>query len=516
MPAQADAPGLEAAAGPVPPPLVAHESSTARSSVVVSVSFLAANVFGGLLALLIAVIVGEGPQTDGFLAAYSAYLTFLLFGSTLRVALVPLFGATSDEAAFRRRAHDTVARLVAAAAVMAGVLALSAPLLGRALVPSASGDAQSTAVTSVAILAAAAWCQIWAAALAAVLAASRRFVASAALYAAASAFTVALAAALMTAVGITGAAVAVAASAILLLAAHLLYLRRLGFRAGPEWRAIGRGATWRLVARAAAGAAIPVTFQVNLSIALAAVSSQRGAVTGYTYAYLAAVMISGVTSATLGLTTMPSLVAALHERGRAVAREYLDAISPFSVFVYVPVAAGYACFAHPLLDALLGGSLTPQTLDLLWDASRVFLLMALGWALLAPLTTLAFSLELFSGLAAVSVATIATQVVLVLVARPHGPFAVSVAHAVTGVVLVLLVLVLVFRRAAPAAGAHAVMLSLPAPALALVFPAVAALGLDGSVPAAILGALIAGALYVALALMLWPAVARRALALLRR
>ena len=227
-------------------------------------------------------------------------------------------------------------------------------------------------------------------------------------------------------------------------------------------------------------------------------------------------MISGVTSATLGLTTMPSLVAALHERGRAVAREYLDAISPFSVFVYVPVAAGYACFAHPLLDALLGGSLTPQTLDLLWDASRVFLLMALGWALLAPLTTLAFSLELFSGLAAVSVATIATQVVLVLVARPHGPFAVSVAHAVTGVVLVLLVLVLVFRRAAPAAGAHAVMLSLPAPALALVFPAVAALGLDGSVPAAILGALIAGALYVALALMLWPAVARRALALLRR
>jgi len=91
-----------------------------------------------------------------------------------------------------------------------------------------------------------------------------------------------------------------------------------------------------------------------------------------------------------------------------------------------------------------------------------------------------------------------------------------VAHAVTGVVLVVLVLVLVFRRAAPAAGAHAVMLSLPAPALALVFPAVAALGLDGSVPAAILGSLIAGALYVGLALMLWPAVARRALALLRR
>jgi O-antigen/teichoic acid export membrane protein len=227
-------------------------------------------------------------------------------------------------------------------------------------------------------------------------------------------------------------------------------------------------------------------------------------------------MISGVTSATLGLTTMPQLVAALHERGRAVAREYLDAVSPFSVFIYVPVAAAYACFAHPLLEALLGGSLTAGTIELLWDASRIFLLMALAWALLAPLTTLAFSLELFSGLAIVSAATVATQVVLVLATRSRGAEAVAVAHAVSGTVLVALVLVLVFRREAPAAAARAVALSLPAPALALVFPAVAALGLDGSVPAAIAGALIAGALYAGLSLILWPAVARRALALLRR
>jgi len=126
-------------------------------------------------------------------------------------------------------------------------------------------------------------------ALAAVLAASRRFVASAALYAAASALTVALAAGLMNAIGITGAALAVGHEARSRCSPrNLLYLRRLGFAVRPAWMAIGRGDTWRLVARAAAGAAIPVTFQVNLSIALAAVSSQAGAVTGYTYAYLAA------------------------------------------------------------------------------------------------------------------------------------------------------------------------------------------------------------------------------------
>ena len=75
-------------------PLLA-EASTARTSVVVSVSQLLASLLGALLAVLIAVFEGEGPETDGFLAAYSAYLLFILFGSTLRIALVPLLGSTT-------------------------------------------------------------------------------------------------------------------------------------------------------------------------------------------------------------------------------------------------------------------------------------------------------------------------------------------------------------------------------------------------------------------------------------
>ncbi len=83
-------------------PLVAA-ASTARSSVVVATSLLLSSLLGGLLALLISVIVGEGPEADGFLAAYSVYLVFILFGSTLRVALVPLFGPTR-RGGFRRAA----------------------------------------------------------------------------------------------------------------------------------------------------------------------------------------------------------------------------------------------------------------------------------------------------------------------------------------------------------------------------------------------------------------------------
>ena len=166
-------------------PLVAPNINMARSSAVVSASVLVGSVFGGLLALLIAVIVGETPQTDGFLAAYSAYLVFILFGTNLRVALLPHFGSVDDEVAFRERAREIVGQLAGASAVVVVAIVLASPLLGRLLVPGAPAEAQEAAFAGVAILAVAAWTQIWSAALASVLAATERFVVSAVLYAAA-------------------------------------------------------------------------------------------------------------------------------------------------------------------------------------------------------------------------------------------------------------------------------------------------------------------------------------------
>jgi peptidoglycan biosynthesis protein MviN/MurJ (putative lipid II flippase) len=499
----------------VPPAaLVARSASTARSSAVVSASFVLTNLLGGLLAVLIVVIAGEGPATDGFLAAYSAYLTFVLFGSTLRAALVPLLGPTDDELAFRRRAADRVARLAAAAGVIAVVLACLAPLLGRVLVPQAPADAQVTAATSIAILAVAAWAQVWAAALAAVLSASRRFVSSAILYTGSTAVTLAAAAALLVLLGVVGAAVALLIGAVALLAGHVGYLQRLGFAAVPAWRAVAHADTWALVARALAGAAVPVALQVNLSIALAATSHVPGAVTGYSYAYLIAVTVSGVTSSTIALTTMPGLVQSLHDRGPAAADEYIRAIAPFSVFLYVPAAAAYACFGRPLLDAVLGHALTPPTIDILWDASRIFLLMALVWAVLAPVIAAALSRRLFGGLAVVSGAAVLVQLVLMLAIGGRAPLTIAAGHAATGTLLMVAVLVLVAGRRAGAVAIGAVRGSLPALPLALVFPALELAGFDRSVAASVAGVILGGALYLALAAKLWPSVGGQAIRLL--
>jgi putative peptidoglycan lipid II flippase len=499
-----------------PDPMVASDTSTARSSVVVSIGFLLSGIFGALLAFFIAVIIGEGDETDGFLAAYAVYLTFVLFGSTLRVALVPLLGPTASGPQFRQTAATSVQRLLAVAGIAALALVVTAPLVGRVLVPGAPDDAKSAAALAIAILAVAAYCQIWAALLSAVLGAVRRFASSAVIYTAASAVAVGLAVLLMALGGIWGAAVGVLGGALALLAGHIAYLQRFDFFVRPALRPAARRETWKLAALAAGGAAVPVCFQLDVTISLATISDQANAVTAFSYAYFLTVLLTSVTGGVIGLVTMPDLIAALRTRGRQTMHEYFRAMAPFAVFLYLPLAAGYAVFGRPVLDALLEGPLTRETVDLLWDVSRILLAMGLAWCLFVPVTTIALSLEMFRALALVAMCMVAVHAALVIPAGTSGPVTVAAAHALSGTLVMFAVLVVVFRGESLRAAAAATAASLPAAGLALVFPALGAAGLGDSVAGACAGLVLGAAIYLALAVALWPSVGRQAVRLLKR
>lgn len=468
-----------------------------------------------MLALLIAIIVGEGPETDAFLAAYSVYLVFTLFGSTLRIALVPMMGPASDEPALRTAAADALSRLMGAGAVLALGLAALSPLVAAALTSGQAGDATGTATASLAIMAVASFCQIAAAALSATLAAARRFAASAALFVGGSAATLALATALMAVIGIVGAAIGVLGGSILLYASHHLYLRRFGFVVRPGLARALQGKTWRLAATAAAGAAVPLTLQVNLTIALSAVSGAVGVVTAYSYAYFLAVLLSSITSSTIGFVTMPDLVRSLAEHGRAASSHYFETTSPIAVFLYLPLAVAFALFGRPVLDALLGGSLSADTIDLLWDVARIFLVMCLTWAVLAPLTTLALSLKMFRELALLAAGMLVLQAAVVIPLSQVGAVTAAVGHAAVGCVLVVVVAAMIFGREAPRASLRALRRCAPAVPVALVLPAVAVIGpSDPSWPVAVLLAAAALGAYVGLAVVAWPSVGGRTLRLL--
>ncbi len=222
-------------------PLIAADTDTARSAAVVAVSYLVTASLGGILAVLIAVVAGEGAKTDSFLASYSVYLVFLLLGATLRATLIPLIGATDSDAELRERAADAVRRLISVALVLCVALAVLSPLIAP-LLRSGPNAAVGTAAESLAILAIASFGQIWSAALAATLAAARRFYASAACYIIASVTTLVVAVGLMLAVGVLGAAFGVLVGCRGAPRRPLLYLRRLGFTAVPAPATAGRSA----------------------------------------------------------------------------------------------------------------------------------------------------------------------------------------------------------------------------------------------------------------------------------
>jgi len=317
----------------------------------------------------------------------------------------------------------------------------------------------------------------------------------------------------MLAVGVLGAAFGVLAGAGVLLGGHVLYLRRLGFTAVPGPRLLAGGATWRLAGRAGASASWPLAQQLQLTIALAALATPVGAVTAYTYAFFVGAIIYNVTGATLGLVTLPSLVADLARRGRETALTYLGVTAPFGAFLYVPVAGAYAACGFPILNAVLGNSLSAETLTLLWDVSRTLLVMCFVWTVLTAVSNAALSLRLLRGLTLLSVAALVVQIVVQSLLHDPSGETVAIVHASVGSGMFLALLVVVFRSASGAAIGRVLATCWPVAPLGLVFVGAALVAPSGAA-ASLLLAIVAILVYLALGALAWPSVARQAFRLL--
>jgi putative peptidoglycan lipid II flippase len=401
------------------------------------------------------------------------------------------------------------------ALVSVALLAVLSPVLGRLLVPGLPADARGTAAASLAILAVAAYAQIAAATLAATLAGVRRFVASAVLYIGASLTTLLVSTALLAVIGIVGAALGVLAGSAVLLAGHHAYLARFGLHARPRPSAVREPATWRMTALASAGAAIPLAQQLALTIALAAVSREVGAVTAYTYAYFVGALLAGVTINAVAFVMVPRVIADLERGGEEAAVGQLTVVVPVGMYLLLPLAAAYAAFGLPLLDAVFGRSLGDEAIGVLWDASRLFLLMNVAMVLLTPASAIVLALRRYRALVLPSLAMLAVHATGVALAAASGAVAVASVHAAVGAALTLPVLAIGLRGHVARAVARGLVRSLPAVGLALIFPALAVVVRDpGWIAAA--GLALAGlAAYFAVGTVAGPAVGGRTVRMLR-
>lgn len=509
---------------PVAPPrldspsgLVDHGANTALGSVAIALSSLVAAGSSAIFAMILPALTDRTDEIDGFLVAYSAYAVFVIFGSSIRAALVPLFGPSSDERGFTKLARTAVKRIVPVAVVLCAALAISSPWIGGWFLGGASERAQEVASLSAVILAAAAVFQIWTASLAAVLTGARRFIAVSLLFGVGNVVTVGIAIVMGIAFGTVGAAIGVTLGALALLVAHLVYLRRIGFGAVPAFTWLRQRRTWTLAGLMAAGTALPAVLQINLTIALGAIEKVEGFVTGYTYAYLIVATLAGITSMAIGTVTIPNLVDALDRPEGASAESistYLRETSQFSLFLFLAPAVGYALAGLPVLEAVFGGVLDDSTIDVMWDCSRVFLVLGVAMALLVSSGGYAIASRQYVTLARTTVLFVPLMFVAVQVAG-DAPVVVATVHTTVSSVTLLAMAIAVLRSEAVHSLTAIAIGAMPGFALGAIFalPALA-LGSPHTLSESLVLLVTGTAAYFVVGYLAWPNVVRRMLTLL--
>jgi O-antigen/teichoic acid export membrane protein len=493
------------------------ETSVSHSSVIVSASLLLTALLSGGQALLLIFIVGEGDETDAFLAAYSLYVVFAILGGSLRASIVPLLGPVESDSDLRDRGSELVSRVLVMGLVVTLGLAAISPGVGQLMTTGLPSDARWTAVLALLVLAPAAFLQIQAAALSAVLTGARRFVFSSSLYVGAALLALGCSAALLALIGAIGAGFGLLAGAVVLAAGHAGYLHRLGVRLRPRLSWFRDRRQGEIAILLIAAASLGIALQVCTAISLAALSADPGAITVYSYAYFFVGMLLTISALPLGLVTMPDLMQAISTRGSAASREYLSRTAPYAFAVLAPLLFGYAADGRPLVEWIFANSLSDDSIDLLFELGLVLGLLTIPGTLVYLGSTVTLALGKSRRFLAVSLAAVMVQAAVVLPLSTLGATAVAWGHVGSVAVVAALVLRTAFHHDWARLGFEALRRSAPAFLLASVFLILRLpLGSDPGALAA-LGAGLAGlAAYIGLGKLLWPDVSTAFLDLVRR
>jgi peptidoglycan biosynthesis protein MviN/MurJ (putative lipid II flippase) len=497
--------------------ILRSETSVPQSSVIVSVSLLLSALIGAAQGLLLVFIVGEGDDVDAFLAAYSLYVVFAIFGGSLRASIVPVLGAHVSDAPFRERATEVLSRvLLMGLVVIAGFVAISVPA-GQLLTLGLPAADRWTAVFTLLLLAPAAFTQIYSAAQAAVLVGARRFAVSATLYVVSGAVALGLSAALLALIGVLGAAVGLLVGGIANAAGHSVYIRSFGVHPRPQRARLRDRRQRELAIVLVSAASLAVALQLDLAIALASVSNDPGAITAYSYAYFLVGLALAISSFPLGLVTIPELVEDYARRGREATREYITRIAPYAFAVLAPTIAAFAICGKPVLELVFEDSLSDHAIDVIYGAGVALGVSTVPQTLLFLTASVALAIGRARVFLVLSFVTLAIQAALVLPLSSWSPVAVAVGHTIALALTAVILMRVIFGSGWAGIALVALVRSSPAFALSGVFIlARLPFGADLGALEAIVAALAGLVAYAGGAMLLWRDVSAAFLGLLRR
>ncbi len=243
---------------------------------------------GGVLALLVVILFGKGSRTDGFFAAYAVFAFLSSVAQGLRVSLPSLLTTRADSGSPLNRFLGSILLLSAATSLP---MVWLAPLTAELLVGELGEPARSTAAMALMLLWVAGTFQLLAGLLAAALGADGLFGSSATAYVSGAAAAVLLTLVLAGPFGITSVSASLALGGFLTAGLMAARMARTGWRPGARRGTLR--ALRQLLAGSAGYAALQASYVVTLALAA---GLGEGAITVYSYAFFAVLLLLGVTS----------------------------------------------------------------------------------------------------------------------------------------------------------------------------------------------------------------------------
>lgn len=418
----------------------------AASTAVTSLSYAASMVAGGVIALLVAIEIGNDARTDGFFAAYGVYSIAILFAQSARTTIV----ARLVEHEGRFGGFD---RFLAGGLVVVVALGVLLVPLGGVIAGVLTGDlpqeAADTARTALLVLWPAIALQVFAALGAAMLGVLGDFVVAAVAFVGGGLTSIAGFLVLEPPLGIDGLAVALVAGSLVSAAVIAWALWREGWRPALAGDALGAARLLLVASLSAlltqAGYVVTLAFGARLG---------EGVLTVFTYAYMGMGLLLAVLA-----TSIPMVLAAplaqTWDRRPASLLPHNEAILRAGLLLLVPVVAAVWLVGREVGEVVLG-KFSDGDVDLTVD---LFLLLApnVVWGLvLAVPYTAVMTLGRYRAIAGVTAAVVAVQVALAAVAvAADSPELLAISVPAASVVSVLGTLWLVSRSYAGAMGARA-------------------------------------------------------------
>ena len=364
------------------------------SGAVTGIALAVQTGLAGVVGIVLGREFGRGPVTDGFFAAYGAFVVVVLAANAIRVTVLPSFA--------RARRDGRLGGEVAAYAVALGSLAVPLLVLGvlaahqiaDLLTGGHGGVSRHTAEDALPWMLLAATFQLFAGLAASALAALDDYVTSAAGFVLGSVAGLAVILLRVDADGVVALSRGMALNGAVALAVPVVGLAlRARSAAMPKSAAVPAGESYRVrLATMGSGIALPLALQVIYLVCLPLAAREGdGALTTFGFAYLISSAVVAVTASSLGLVTAVPLARAGIDAARTTRHVVASAWIALAV---IGAAAGvFALAGGQIAQALLGSSYSS---DVGAELGRLVVVFSL-WAVVSVGVSVTFPLVFVAG-----------------------------------------------------------------------------------------------------------------------